>query len=199
MRQVAARIGDHTARARLGERGLPSAPAARPPRRPSVSARTSGASPEAQRERLAGRCGLERVPGAELLELLDPGDVGRVREGGAHVGGGVADDGEDPRTARRARRVERPGQQRPSARLVQDLGPLRLHARALARGEHHRDARHGSGDSARGFGRRAHGGPDRGGEAAPVCEHQRRLRRKADRTLVASTSVDGIPAEGDLS
>ena len=74
------------------------------------------------------------VAGPELLGLQHPLDAG-VGERRAHLFGAVAMDHDHLARCERARRREHVSEQRPAGERMQDLGPLRAHALALARGE----------------------------------------------------------------
>jgi hypothetical protein len=78
---------------------------------------------------------LHGVSGAELLGLKHPFDL-RVREGSAYLLCAVAVHHDDPVRRHRARRGEHVRKQRPACERMQDLGQLRTHALALARGEY---------------------------------------------------------------
>ncbi len=104
-------------------------------------------------------CELYRVPGAELLGLLD--EYGRGLQppgldGIADVVGPVADDDHDPRRLGRAHHLEGVPQEWASADRMEDLRDTRLQTLALARGEHHGGERSGGA-----FGGCAHVGPSR--------------------------------------
>ncbi len=86
----------------------------------------------------------QRVPGAELLSLLHPGDL-LAGEPLAHRGSAVSDDRQLPLAAGGPGRGEHPLQHRPSRHRVQHLGPRRAQPRPLAGGENHRHQGPGAG------------------------------------------------------
>ena len=86
------------------------------------------------------RLGLRQgVTGAELLPLLDPGDV-VTGDRRLNFLGTVPDDHQDLSAATASRGLDHPFEHRPSPDRMQDFGQGRTHAFALAGGQYHRDA-----------------------------------------------------------
>ena len=83
------------------------------------------------------------MPGAELLVLLDPGQITRVRECAAHLVGRKSDHDVDPRGLQATRGAQYMAEQRLAREVMQHFGQFRIHPRALTRGEHDDFEAHG--------------------------------------------------------
>ena len=79
----------------------------------------------------------QSMAGAELLVLLDPGDVGGTQLF-PNLVRPVPHHHEQPLAAGLARGSKDPSQQRLPRHLLQHLGACRVHPGALARGKYHR-------------------------------------------------------------